>query len=288
VKVWDVQTRRVYPDFRPHATAVFGVAWQPGGQRIASAGLGGRLRSVKVWDSRTEQEYFELPAEKFAGPYQTVAFSPDGRFLVTGNQEGAVQVWDAGTGQPVQVRDVETGQQFDNSFATHDREIRALVFSRDGKHFASASGDGAVKIWDGTRLDEKQEPPHTLQARVPGPSVNVAFSPDGQRLATGGEENTVIIWDMETSVDRLTLEGEHSGEVYTLAFSPDEGGRWLATAGEDSAVKIWDSHTGEFIHSFRGHEGLVSSLAFSPDGERLVSGSRDKTVKVWDMTQLSD
>ena len=78
-------------------------------------------------------------------PYYAVAFSPDGRYLVTGKQNGTVQVWDAGTGEPV------------GTLGTHDREIRGVVFSRDGEHLASASGDGMVKLWDATRLDEKQE-----------------------------------------------------------------------------------------------------------------------------------
>ena len=71
-----------------------------------------------------------------------------------------------------------------------------------------------------------------------------------------------------------------------MAFSPDPG-RWVASAGEDSTVKVWDSHTGELLHSFRGHTGLVSSVAFSPDGRSLISGSRDHTVKVWDVMQLN-
>ena len=99
----------------------------------------------------------------------------------------------------------------------------------------------------------------------------MAFSPDGRRLATGGEENTVKIWDVQTGQELHTLRG-HNGDVYTVAFSPDDEGRWIASAGEDSTVKVWDSQTGALVRSFRGHTGLVSSVAFSPDGRRLDLG----------------
>src|SRR5262249_18470954 len=149
---------------------------------IASVGNTVWVWDARVWDAQTELFSLPVPRGKNALPYSAVAFSPDGRFLVTGKRDGAVHVWHAETGQPV-------GK--DNVLGTHKREIRGLVFSRDGRHLTSASGDGEVKLWDAMRLNEKQEPRPTLRARVPGPGVNVAFSPDGRRLATGAEENTV-------------------------------------------------------------------------------------------------
>jgi len=284
VKVWDPQTGRVSVKFSGHwefsgrAVVIFCVAWHPKGHRIASAGVD----TVRVWDARTEREVFKLPAGRGKIPlsYSAVAFSPDGRYLVTGNMR-VVQIWDAGTGQQV------------GSLGAHHQAIRGVVFSRDGEHLASASSDGIVKLWDAKRLDKqhldgKPEPRiPAIRARVAGPGLNVAFSPDGRRLATGGEESTVKIWDVQTGQELQTLRG-HKGDVHTVAFSPDDDGRWVASAGEDSAVKVWESHTGKLVRSFRGHTGLVSSLAFSPDGRRLVSGSRDHTVKVWDVTHLQE
>jgi WD40 repeat protein len=119
--------------------------------------------------------------------------------------------------------------------------------------------------------------------------LNVAFSPDSRRLATGGDGNTVKIWDVQTG-DLLETLGGRGGDIYAdicaVAFSPD--GPWIASAGEDSTVLVWDGRTGELVRTFRGHTGLVSSLAFAftPNGQLLISGSRDHTVKIWDMASL--
>ena len=280
VKVWDSATGRVAFEFSHGGQIVFAVAWHPDGRRIVTSGGEAPLHTVKVWDAQTGQQVLELQTgpDGLTGAYHGVSFTPDGSYLVTGKINGAVQVWDAGTGQKIGL------------LGTHDREIRAVGFSGVG-HLVTASGDGEVKLWDVARLDKafldtKPKPRHILRARVPGASVNVAFSADGTRLATGGEENTVKIWDVETGRLLQSLPG-HRGEVYAVAFSRD--GRWLASASGDGTVRVWDCRRDyAIVRSLPGHTDLVNSLAFSPDSRRLYSGSCDSKVKVWDTTKLQE
>jgi WD40 repeat protein len=273
VKVWDLRTGLGCVEFTGTPGVAFSVAWHPDGRRFCSSGVEESGFGVSVWDARTGERAFALSLPK--RPMFAVAFSPDGRHLVTGGETQTVQVWDSQTGDLV------------GTLGKHDRKIQGLAFSPDGRHLASASGDGAVKIWDwdATRLGETQEARRTLRARAPEFGFILAFSRDGRRLVAGGEKNTVKIWDVETDEELQSLPG-HRGDVWAAAFSPDPGGQWVASAGEDSTVKVWDSQTGALVRSFRGHMGPVNALAFSPDGKFLVSGSRDGTVKVWDVTFL--
>ncbi|MBB6080979.1 NB-ARC domain-containing protein [Streptomyces paradoxus] len=107
----------------------------------------------------------------------------------------------------------------------------------------------------------------------------VAFSPDGTRLATVGDNGTVQIWDTATGATQRTLTG-HTGGVRVVAFSPD--GTRLATVGDNGTVQIWDPTTGATQHTLTGHTGGVRVVAFSPDGTRLATVGDDGTVRIWD------
>ncbi len=113
--------------------------------------------------------------------------------------------------------------------------------------------------------------------------MRVAFSPDGQRLASAGGEpgkpGEIKILDSATGKELLAIKG-HASPVSSVAFSPD--GQRLASGSQDKTVKIWDSVTGKELLSLKGHADHVLSVAFSPDGQRLASGSYDNTVKIWD------
>ena len=113
---------------------------------------------------------------------------------------------------------------------------------------------------------------------------SVAFSPDGQRLASASWDQTVKIWDSATGKELFALKG-HAETVRSVAFSPD--GRRLASASNDQTVRIWDSTTGKELSALKGHAGLVSSVAFSPDGQRLASGNEDGSIHLWETASVS-
>jgi WD40 repeat protein len=114
-----------------------------------------------------------------------------------------------------------------------------------------------------------------------GRVFGMAFSPDGKRIASGGEDRTVRVWDAVDGRELLNLKG-HSNKINTVKFSPD--GKWLASGSLDRSVRIWDATTGKQMHSMVGHRSGVEDIAFSQAGKRIASVARhDRTVKVWDV-----
>jgi WD40 repeat protein len=111
--------------------------------------------------------------------------------------------------------------------------------------------------------------------------VGVAFSPDGQRLATAGYDGTTRVWDMAGGRGARTLQGQHTGPVNSVTVTPD--GQRIITAGMDGTVRLWDTVSGQELRKFVGHTDRVWSVAVTPNGQRIVTGGKDGTARIWDI-----
>jgi WD40 repeat protein/Arc/MetJ family transcription regulator len=265
----------LYPD---HPTAIWRspgepccVAFSPDGKVVAS---GGSDRAIVLWDVNTGQQLRRLMGH--TGLVQDIAFSPDGALLASAGAwsgDTTVRLWDVSTG-------IERRR-----FEGHAGPVMSVAFSPDGKTLASGSWDKTAKLWDVATGGEL----HTLSQDTD--RVNsVAFSPDGKTVASGSMDPTIKFWDVSTGGLLRTVPAH---AVNSLAFSPD--GSKLVSAGYGfSKTNIWDVATWTALQALSGswdetgaqltgHTSTIASVAFSPDGRTVASGSGDTTVRLWDV-----
>ncbi|NEP35367.1 PQQ-binding-like beta-propeller repeat protein, partial [Moorena sp. SIO3B2] len=191
-----------------------------------------------------------------------IAFSPDGKQIISVSGDGTVRLWDTESGQLI------------HTFEGNTEWVTAIAFSPDGKQILSGSGDGTVRLWD----TETGQPLHTLEGHTSS-VTEIAFSPDGKQIISGSEDNTVRLWDTETGQLIHTFEG-HTDLVTDIAFSPD--GKQIISGSNDNTVRLWDTESGQTLHTLEGHTSNVYDIAFSPDGKQILSGSHDTKVRLWD------
>ena len=229
-----------------------------------------------------------------------VAFSPDGKRVVTTSRDETARIWDTASGAQLQtlrsdvemwspafspdgervvtanddltarIWDAESGAEL-AILRGHKNIVRSAAFSRDGKRIVTASDDGTARIWDAETGSEL----NTLRGKG-AQFWSAAFSPDGRRVATAGFVGTVRIWDAARGAT-LDVFRHGGGSVSAVSFSPD--GQRILTAS--AATQVWDLKTGAKLAGL-GHGDLDESAAFGPDGERVVTAGYDGTARVWD------
>ncbi len=261
VRLWDLETGELLRTFEGHASLVPGVVFDPAGRWLATAS---RDRTVKLWNVETGAVVRELTGS--ASGLDSIAVSPDGRWLASElNRTSAIMIWDAETGRVhATIRD--------------ETPFRGLDFSRDGRWLAAGCEDGAVKLFEvatGRPARSFARSSAATGRTTPAPAdvvSDVAFSPDGTRLAVARLLRTVSVWDFASEKRIVTLGGRAAG-VYSLAFSAD--GRHLGVGRDDGAVKLWDLQAGRQIHGFGRMRAPVRHLAFTPDGATLAARGGD-------------
>jgi WD40 repeat protein len=256
VTLWDVASGKERATCGSQDQNLQSMAMTPDGKTLA---VGYEDQTVQLWDTGPPRKRSTLKGHR--SDVISMAFSHDGKFLVSLSRDGAVKAWD-----------VSTGKEQGCPTAEGHFECRAMALAADGKTLACGQDGGKVKLWDvgGKKVLV------SLQG-TPNGVLSLAFSGDGKKLAVSHADHVVKVWEVVTGKEVLSVQSP-----YTLAVALTPDGRTLAAA-QGKAVCLWDVPSGKVLVKIQRHTEVIDALSFTPDGKNLASGSRDGTVRLWDI-----
>lgn len=264
VRFWDSATGKELATLDAHSDIVTAVAFSKDGKSFATASFDG---TAKVWNTAKRQLTHTFRSER--GALLTVAFNPNGRALAAGGIAGSVRVWE------LDEKDESAGRVM----RVHGSWVNAVAFRPDGEGVASVSSDNEIRF-----------NPSIGKLVILRPKLaevrSAAYAPDGKWLATGTRYGLTKVWD-NNGDEVAALKNKHGGDVWSVAFSHD--GKALAVADGDwnkpSDIVLYDTTTWKERARLQ-HTNEVLCIAFHPTKPILAAGAWDKTVKVWDLTDL--
>ncbi|MEM7034155.1 MAG: BTAD domain-containing putative transcriptional regulator, partial [Chloroflexota bacterium] len=252
IHLWNIRTGQLRQIIQGNTDRIISVAFSPDGQILASASDDS---TINVWDANTGQ--LQQVLNGHTERVTSVAFRSDGQILASGSNDRTLRLWRINPFEISPIPYILKG---------HLDWIRAIAFSPDGQTLASGSTDYTIRLWNlvqildssNTVLKESDSElfDHTILSGHTNWVNAIAFSPEGQLLASGSSDHTVRLWDVETGQHCLTLEG-HTHWVLSIAFSPD--GDILASGSGDETVRLWDVETGICLNTLEipgPYEGL--------------------------------
>ena len=271
IVLWDVENKQVRETLLKD-TRITSFTVLPSGNMLAAHI---QDNNVKVWDAGTPDppiaEFTETDPVRLIW---NIAFAPTGDLLAVGSREGTICLYDFK--RKVRLKPL----------IGHTDHIWSVCFSPDGKRLVSGSNDRIARLWDVATGEEIA----ILPLDEPRTLMDIAFSPSGNLIA-GGMSGELRLWNAETLTTVLAIPHPERRAPWALAFSPCgkylASGTWWEEGMEKMAIRLWEVASGENIATFWGHPTDIQSLAFSPDGTLLASGSFDCTTLLWDVKSFT-
>ncbi|MGE5660494.1 MAG: NB-ARC domain-containing protein [Actinomycetota bacterium] len=258
IRIWELSTGNCRQILQGHQNQVSSVAFSPDGLQLASC----EAQAIKIWEvttgecSQTFQEHLTF--------VWAVAFNPDGETLVVADSKR------------IKILKLKT-KKYDRLPLEYASQIWSIAISADGSAIA-ASDKHLLKLWQ-VEAEKKYLPLQTLQSHTHC-IWSVAFSPDGTCFASGGNDQSVSLWEVCTRNCKLLQQ--HTKSIRAIAFSADS--KQLVSASEDKTLRLWERETGKINPPLCGHTDCIWSVAFHPESQILASGSADRTIRLWDLT----
>ncbi len=286
VKIWDVATEELRHTLGEGGNPTSALAFSPDGKTLA-----GGYAAIRLWDTEAGDELSKLDGHR--RQVHIMTFSPDGRILASGDTGGTVILWDLDSPTPKPLKRKSTLPSLlrsitgDKSSRTnntrenrmlieHTLSIEALDFTADSRRLLAGSEDGAAIMWD----VETGTPLFTVTGHT-GSVKALAFLEDDKTLISASSDGTLRVWETDTGNQQL-IPIKHKRPIYCMALSSDR--KRVAIGGVGNDVHLWNTDTKNFVATFEtGHKNYVDTLAFSPDGKILASGSRDRKIEFWDV-----
>jgi len=261
VKLWDVTKSKFKSDLLQKVRGTC-VSFSPNGKLLAvgtiTAGNKGTVSLVDLATGKTTATY------SATGLIYSIAISKDGKKLATGNRDGTVDQWDIGLAR----KDTTFGK------SKTGLDNKSVAFSHDSKSLAA--GGARLELFDTGKNKTLKKLGKSGGTRI----FCVAFTPDDKAIVSADNLGRISIWDL--SKGEVVRECQANGGARSVAISQD--GKHLAVGTQviNSNVEIWSIEKGSRIEMLKGHTGAINSVAFSPAGSKLVSGSDDGTLRIWE------